>query len=190
MAEREPSAEHSWAARQGCTRRVLHLHMHQLAADVALREPLGCGVWASGLADHRCPHTRVRVRTHPSECGDRNPRAGRAPSHRSGQRVSNLGRMGQSGLAFVLSFGQGRTGAACPRGRGSCPGDRGRHSQPAGPCARRRERTSGRRRRPVPHWHPRDVFRFPSSHAAGSRTVAPGRRGSLRLHAAPQSRIE
>ena len=158
MAEHGRSADHGRAAWQGGAGRVLHLHLHQLAADITLRAPLAFGVWASGPADHRRPHARVRIRARPSICRERHPRAGRTLPHRPGQRVPNLGRMGQSSLAVVLRSGPGWTGSSGSRRRGICPGDRGRHSQPARPCARRLEGTSSGRCRPVPRCaHPRSI---------------------------------
>ncbi len=108
----------------------------------------------------------------PSKCRERHPRAGRTLPHRPGQRVPNLGRMGQSRLAVVLRSGPGWTGSPGSRRRGIRPGDRGRHSQPARSCARRLERTSRGRCRPVPRLvHPRSISgpRIPHGRTAHSR---------------------
>ena len=92
--------------------------------------------------------------------------------HCAGQRIPNLARMGQSGLAVVLPCGRGWTGPAGSRRGRKCAGDRGRHPQPARPCAHRRGGASGGRCRPVARWHTRNVFRVTASYAAGPRTVA------------------
>ena len=73
MAEHGRSADHSRAAWQSGAGRVRHLHLHQLAADIALREPLAFGVWASGPADHHAS-------TRPSSGSSAPVHMSRAPS--------------------------------------------------------------------------------------------------------------
>ncbi len=81
------------------------------------------------------------------------------------------------GVAVVLSAGPGWTGCSGSRRRGTCPGDRGRDSRPAGPCARRRRRTSGGRCRPVAHRYTRDLLRVAASRRG---RTARSRRGKAR----------
>ena len=89
--------------------------------------------------------------------------------------VPDLARMGQPGLAVVLPSGRSWPGPPCARRRGACAGDGSRHPRPARAGARRLDRTSGRRCRPLSHPHTGILFRRPASHAARPRAVAPPR---------------
>ena len=81
------------AARQPVTGRVRHLHLHQLAADIAVRQALAFRIWAAGPADRRGPYARVFVRAHARLHRRSAARAWGFVPDGAGQRIQDLARL-------------------------------------------------------------------------------------------------
>ena len=99
-------------ARQGRARRLLDLHLHQLAAHAALRPRVGREVPRSRPGRDRRAHARVPLRARPRERAPRGAGDARHVSRRGRQRLRDLGRVRQPLLAGALS--RRRAGAHSP----------------------------------------------------------------------------
>ena len=96
------TADAGGAARPGRPRRLLDLHLRQLAAHAALRPRLGCEVRGPGADHHRRPHPGVRLRARPRQHRRPGPRAARALPDRRRQRLRRLADLRQPLLARRL----------------------------------------------------------------------------------------
>ncbi len=95
-------ADTGGAAGPGRPRRLLDLHLRQLAAHAALRPRLGCEVRGPGADHDRRPHAGVRLRARRRQHRRPGRRAGRAVPDRRRQRLRRLERLRQPLLAGGL----------------------------------------------------------------------------------------
>ena len=129
-------------ARTRRPRRLLDLHLHQLAADAAVRPRLGREVRGRRPDGRRRPHAGVRVRARRRQHRRADARARRRVPGRDRQRLRRLARLRQPLLAGGLPRRRRGPDPLPPLRRGRVRDDRDGH--PAAAARRRRRRTSTR----------------------------------------------
>ncbi len=130
-------------AREGRARRLLDVHVHQLAAHARLRPRLGREVRGARTGRRRRPHARVPVRARDRERPPGRGRSGRPVPDRARQRLRRVAGVQQPLLAGRLHRGCGAADPPPSVRRGRLRRLRARDPAVAG-----RSRSRGRSRRP------------------------------------------